>query len=210
MNAKMVRGRDDLSSVTHLPAERSASDAPQLSTECRCHGGGGHAGCHQKRTPHGMAASLARPVSNLNGTRTGVLRCWFTAAAILTVAVGLASRHVGGVPQWVGDLLWSTMVFLLVSAAWPRGGRWRCGAVALTVSWLVELTQLYHPLWLDRVRGTTVGHLVLGSTFLWTDLVAYIAGVAAGIMLTWPLLPWAATRPGGSADPERPPDARAR
>jgi len=124
----------------------------------------------------------------LDGTRVGVLRWRFTAAAGVTVVVGLGSRQLPGAPEWVGDLLWSTMVFFLVRAGWPRAGRWRCGAVALTVSWLVELTQLYHPPGLNRIRGTTVGHLVLGSTFVWTDLLAYAAGVATGVVINRLLL----------------------
>jgi len=149
-----------------------------------------------------------RPMTNPEGTRTGVLRWRFTATAGMTVVLGVASRHVPGVPDWVGDLLWSTMVFFVVSAFWPRAGRWRCGAVALTISYLVELTQLYHPLWLDRIRGATVGHLILGSTFSWTDLLAYTAGVGTGVALTWALLPWSPPRPTASADPQLHPDAR--
>lgn len=125
----------------------------------------------------------------MDGIRVGVLRRRFAAAAGLTVVIGLWSRQLPGVPGSVGDLLWSTMVFFLVCAGWPRAGRCRSGAVALTISWVVELTQLFHPLWLDRIRGTTVGHLVLGSTFVWTDLLAYAAGVATGIVISRLLLP---------------------
>lgn len=125
----------------------------------------------------------------MDGIRVGALRWRFTAAAGLTLLVGLGARQLPGAPEWVGDVLWSTMVFFLVCAGWPRAGQWRCGAVALTVSWVVELTQLFHPLWLDRIRSTTVGHLVLGSTFVWTDLPAYVAGVATGIVISRLLLP---------------------
>ncbi|MET3804158.1 hypothetical protein ABIB25_001144 [Nakamurella sp. UYEF19] len=100
-------------------------------------------------------------------------------------------------PDRVGDLLWATMVFFVVSAWWPGAGRWRCGAAALMVSYLVELTQLYRSPWLDLLRSTTAGHLILGSTFSFTDLAAYTVGVGAGITATWPLMRRSADSPPG-------------
>lgn len=132
--------------------------------------------------------SSPRPMTPRAGARAGLRRWRFAAAAALTVILGLASRQLTWVPLWVGDLLWSTMVFFLVSVCRPSGGRWRCGAVALAISYLVEASQLYHRPWLDSIRGTAAGHLVLGSAFSWTDMVAYTAGVAAGIAVARPLI----------------------
>jgi hypothetical protein len=55
--------------------------------------------------------------------------------------------------------------------------------LALLASYAVELSQLYQAPWINAIRGTTLGHLVLGSTFAWQDLVAYTFGVAAGFLL---------------------------
>ena len=52
-------------------------------------------------------------------------------------------------------------------------------AVALLVSFGVEFSQLLQYPWLDSVRGTTLGHLVLGSTFNAPDLAAYAVGALA-------------------------------
>lgn len=112
-------------------------------------------------------------------------------ATIVTVLVGLVSRHLEWVPTWVGDLLWATTVCYLISAVMPRAARWRRGAAALAFSYLIEIYQLYHRPWLDRIRDNPVGHLVLGSTFTWTDLLAYTAGVALGIVTTAPR--WSST-----------------
>jgi hypothetical protein len=54
---------------------------------------------------------------------------------------------------------------------------------ALATCWLVEASQLVHVAWLDAVRATRVGHLVLGSGFDPRDLVAYVAGVMVAIVL---------------------------
>ncbi|MBD3879661.1 MAG: DUF2809 domain-containing protein, partial [Quinella sp. 1Q5] len=41
---------------------------------------------------------------------------------------------------------------------------------------LIELSQLWHPPFLEALRATTVGGLVLGYGFLWSDLVCYTVG----------------------------------
>jgi hypothetical protein len=112
----------------------------------------------------------------------------FIAAAVATVLIGLTSRQLPWVPAWVGDMLWATTMYFLFSALTPRAARSRRGAAALTFSYLIELSQLYHRPWLDRIRDNAAGHLVLGSTFTWTDIAAYTAGVALGIAITAPRL----------------------
>ena len=42
----------------------------------------------------------------------------------------------------------------------------------------VEESQLYHASWIDSIRGTTLGALVLGHGFLWSDLPATPPGSA--------------------------------
>lgn len=111
-------------------------------------------------------------------------RWTFVIAAVLTIVVGLASRHVAWVPTWVGDALWATNAYFVISAIAPGAARWRRGAAALAISYAVEVSQLYHQPWIDDIRRTTLGHLLLGSSFTWTDLIAYTAGVALGLAAT--------------------------
>lgn len=108
----------------------------------------------------------------------------FVAAAAVAVVVGLVSRQVAWVPSWVGDALWATTAYFVVSAVATRARWWLRGVVALAFSFVVEISQLYHQPWIDQIRHTTLGHLALGTTFTWTDLVAYTAGVALGIAVT--------------------------
>ncbi|MBC8126337.1 MAG: DUF2809 domain-containing protein [Gloeobacteraceae cyanobacterium ES-bin-144] len=37
--------------------------------------------------------------------------------------------------------------------------------------------------WLDVIRASRVGYLVLGSTFNWPDPFAYLAGIAIGFLM---------------------------
>lgn len=105
-----------------------------------------------------------------------------------TIALGLATRAApaafpGVVATYGGDVLWATMVAWLVALVQPAVRTRTMAAVALGVSWLVEVSQLVHVPWLDAVRATRVGALVLGQGFLWSDLVCYAVGaaLAAGV-----------------------------
>lgn len=49
--------------------------------------------------------------------------------------------------------------------------------LALSISFLVEFSQLLTWNWLVVVRSTNLGHLLLGQGFLVQDLVAYSLGI---------------------------------
>jgi hypothetical protein len=108
----------------------------------------------------------------------------------VVICCGLASRSAAmGLPpflaKYVGDALWALVVFLALGFVVPT---WKTAAVAglaIAVSSAVEVSQLYHALWLDAVRRTTLGHLVLGDTFAWGDIAAYLVGIAVGAAAEW-------------------------
>ena len=61
----------------------------------------------------------------------------------------------------------------------------RLALVALGIAWAVEFSQLWHPPWLDAIRATTPGHLVLGSAFGGIDLLAYAVGIVIVAGIDW-------------------------
>lgn len=84
--------------------------------------------------------------------------------------------------KYPGDAFWALMVFLGWGVVFPGVSTARLAAVALATCGLVELSQLYRAPWIDSIRGTTLGHLVLGSGFTWGDFVAYGIGVGVGAL----------------------------
>jgi hypothetical protein len=76
--------------------------------------------------------------------------------------------------------LWALMMYLLVSTLLPARSIQARSGISLTIAILVEISQLYHAPWIDGIRQTTLGGLVLGFGFLWTDLVCYTIGIALG------------------------------
>ena len=116
------------------------------------------------------------------------MRLRYLAAALLTVAVGLGVHRGGSffppaTRDVIGDALWAAMMFWWISALSPRSRVAVRASVALGISWIVELSQLYHTPSLDAARRTAIGSLILGSGFDARDLVAYVAGVAVGVAL---------------------------
>jgi hypothetical protein len=115
-------------------------------------------------------------------------RVLYLLLAAATIVLGLATRRFRGVlPEaigaYAGDVLWASMVYLLIAAVWISAPPRRVAAGAAIVALAVELSQLYHAPWIDAVRQTRIGGLVLGFGFLWSDLACYAAGIALAAAL---------------------------
>jgi hypothetical protein len=87
--------------------------------------------------------------------------------------------------EYAGDTLWALMLFLLVSTLLVGRPILVRAAISLALAFLVEISQLYHAPWIDAIRQTALGGLVLGFGFLWTDLICYSAGVMIGVIAEW-------------------------
>ena len=89
---------------------------------------------------------------------------------IVTIAMGIASRELSPfLPDWIslyaGDVLWAALVFFLVAFLFAKMPTY---AVAP---------------WIDGLRATALGHLVLGDTFVVSDLFCYAGGICLGVVV---------------------------
>ena len=114
-------------------------------------------------------------------------RLIYAALVLAVIAAGLASRRYPfllptQLGKYPGDALWALMVMLLYGFAKPRWPVAGTAIAALATSFAVEFSQLYQADWLNAVRHTTLGHLMLGSSFHAPDLVAYTVGIAVGVV----------------------------
>ncbi len=105
--------------------------------------------------------------------------------AMMVMLAGLASRRYRNrlplfIGTYSGDTLWGLMLYLLISALADRRSIWQRAWVAIAIAFAIECSQLYHAPWIDGIRQTTLGGLVLGFEFLWSDLVCYLVGIALG------------------------------
>ncbi|RAI94612.1 uncharacterized protein DUF2809 [Paenibacillus pabuli] len=103
-------------------------------------------------------------------------------AVILTMAAGLASRHFGELlPDFVrehfGDALWAAMIYFGIRMIWINRSKELALIVSLLFSWAVECSQMIQTPWLNEVRSTLLGALILGRGFLVMDLLRYAVGI---------------------------------
>jgi hypothetical protein len=111
-------------------------------------------------------------------------RVVYAALTAATIVLGLVSRRFGtvlpdAVRLYAGDALWAAAVYFAAATIWPRARTIHLAIGALAFSFVIEAGQLYHAPWIDGVRSTRLGALLLGYGFLWSDLVCYAVGVAA-------------------------------
>ncbi len=123
----------------------------------------------------------------------------YLLCALVVMALGLASRRYGTwlprfLSEYAGDALWALLVFLCISVLRPDARLLFRGAMALGIAFLIELSQLYHAPWIDGIRATKIGALILGFGFLWTDLICYAMGIAIGALVDWAVSTWAMRR----------------
>lgn len=109
-------------------------------------------------------------------------RLTYVLAEGLTILLGLLWRSgLVRMPNFLvkygGDALWSMVVFFGLGTLFTRTTTLRVALMAVGFSWAIEFLQLYHAPWIDSIRSTLLGRLVLGSTFNSPDLVAYVIGV---------------------------------
>jgi hypothetical protein len=94
-----------------------------------------------------------------------------------------APRLPGVVAAYAGDTLWALAAFLGIGLLLPGASTRIMAVLALAFAVAIELSQLYHAPWIDSIRQTTLGGLVLGFGFVWSDLACYAAGVGLGILI---------------------------
>jgi hypothetical protein len=109
-------------------------------------------------------------------------RSFYFVAGCIVVPLALASRqYSASLPEFLkknsADTLWALMVFIVLGWIYPRWSTLRVSVSALLISYAVEISQLYHRPWIDNLRHTWLGGLILGYGFLWSDLVCYTIGV---------------------------------
>ncbi|MDM5193967.1 DUF2809 domain-containing protein [Bacillus hominis] len=113
-------------------------------------------------------------------------RLLYALLTIVVIIVGLSSRKFAfALPdllnEYLGDALWALMIFTGFGFLFPKIETKKLAFISLIFCYGIEMSQLYHAEWIDSIRATTLGGLVLGYGFLWSDLVAYTIGVGVGM-----------------------------
>ncbi|MEY9973523.1 glycopeptide antibiotics resistance protein [Lysinibacillus sp. RC46] len=110
------------------------------------------------------------------------MRIGYLIAVVITIILGLSSRKwslllPSFVAQNAGDMLWAMMVYFGFRLLLVRKSTLTAIWLSFLFSFGIEFSQLYQEDWINQIRGTTLGALILGKGFLVEDLVRYTVGI---------------------------------
>jgi len=104
----------------------------------------------------------------------------------LTITIGLFSRS-SYIPNflypYLGDVFYALMMYWIIAWVYNSKSHYFVLIMSIAICFLIELSQLLDYHWINAIRQTTLGSLVLGSGFLWSDLICYCIGGMFGYYL---------------------------
>lgn len=99
------------------------------------------------------------------------------------IIIGLLARKTPSIPLFVGDILWAAMIFYMMRFLFIQTNFEKLFILSLLFCYFIEVSQLYQASWINNLRKTTIGGLILGHGFLWSDILAYSFGVTIATII---------------------------
>ena len=112
-----------------------------------------------------------------------------TSLTILVItSLGFASKfYAGPGAKWfnnsLGGLLYEVFWCLVISIILIKAKPWKIALNVLIITCILEILQLWHPIFLEVMRGTFIGRTIIGTTFVLSDFIYYTIGSIAGLIL---------------------------
>ena len=115
-------------------------------------------------------------------------RLAYLALASLLVFLGLASRSYDHllpniIAIHIGDMLWAMMIYCGMRFLFASKSPLLAVFLSLSFCFIIEFSQLYQAEWINSIRETTIGALILGRGFLLVDLWRYTLGIAFAFLM---------------------------
>lgn len=115
----------------------------------------------------------------------GALTVFIAALGLLSRTAYITAMLPGIINAYLGDALWAAMIFTGFGFLFRNIRTETSAILSLSFCYLIECSQLYHAPWIDEIRSSTLGGLILGWQFVWSDIFAYTVGVCAAALLEW-------------------------
>ena len=87
--------------------------------------------------------------------------------------------------NYVGDGLWAMAIFFMLGLVFPTASTRRLVIATLAITYAIEISELYQADWINQFRSIKLIGLILGYTFLWSDLIMYTIGITVGALLEY-------------------------
>lgn len=132
------------------------------------------------------------------------IRLYYLSIAVSVIPVGLIARTLRGdvdggttfgfITLYLGDTLWAVMFFFFFAALLVRWRAWMLAVLTLVVTLGIEASQLYRGEPLSTLRGFAPTRFLLGTSFLWSDVICLMVGTLIA-SLVHAMLPVRRARP---------------
>ena len=87
------------------------------------------------------------------------------------------------VVKYGGDTIWAGMFLFFLRIFFSRMPLWKLALICFALGVATETLQLYHAPWIEAIRQTRIGGLMLGFGFLWSDIVCYAVGIVIAYIM---------------------------
>ncbi len=118
-----------------------------------------------------------------------LLRKWILLSLCIVIPLGFWFKFYTGPGEFwfnnygaglVYEIFWCLVVFLLVRPV--RENTVKIAVMVFVGTCLLEVLQLWHPMFLESIRKTFLGSAILGTTFVWWDFPHYVLGSTIGLL----------------------------
>jgi len=87
----------------------------------------------------------------------------------------------------MGDFIWAMLVYFIFAVILTFNQKY-IFFITIFFTYSIEISQLFNPSWLEYLRSIKLFSLVLGFTFMWSDLVAYSLGIILAFLLDYKII----------------------
>ena len=122
--------------------------------------------------------------------KNNIRRSIYFILFIFLTWLALATRHHHErfsplVVEYGGDTIWAGMFLFFLRIFFTKIKLWKLALINYALGVADEVSQLYKADWIESIRHTTLGGLMLGHTFLWSDIACYGVGTLMAFVLIW-------------------------
>jgi hypothetical protein len=85
--------------------------------------------------------------------------------------------------EYGGDTIWAGMFLFFLRMIFLHTPLWKLAIINYALGVADEFSQRYQAPWANSIRATTLGRLLFGAGFLWSDILCYAIGTLLAFII---------------------------